>query len=338
MELINGISRMPGFERRPLYLALGNFDGVHRGHQAIIRTVVEKARTAEGCSAALIFDPHPSFLLRKDCSFALLNDIDDRAELMAALDLDYCIVEPFTAELSALSPERFVLDILRQRLKVSGVVVGYDYSFGLGGKGSADMMSYWGQELGFSVDICPLVEYSRKIVSSSKIRSLLLAGYVGEAAELLNYYFFRRGKVVKGKGIGKKMVYPTANIAVHPRLIQPGKGVYLTAVSGAGMGNLGFGVTNVGEKPTFSLAQPELETYILDYEGDLYHREICLYFLEKLRDTQAFSSPKILKEQIGLDILKARDLIRAQYYKLRTDAQASCTNRLPLGLTQPLKT
>ncbi len=317
MELINGINRWAGVDSRPLFLALGNFDGVHRGHQTIIRNAVHKAKAAQGCSAALIFDPHPSILLRPNRSFALLTDIVDRAELMSGLGLNYLIVEPFTDSLAALSPERFICDILTEKFKVSGVIVGYDYSFGRGGRGSSQMMAQLSDKMGFSVDICPIVQFQHKIVSSSLIRSLLTAGAVDEAAVLLNYYFFRRGKVIKGSGIGKKMVYPTANINVSPRLIQPGKGVYLTAVSGPASPGLAFGVTNVGERPTFSSEQAAVETYILDYEGDLYHREICLYFLQKLRETRAFASPELLKEQVTRDIFKGRELIEQRYRSLK---------------------
>ncbi len=314
MEMINGIHRWNSIDRRPLTLALGNFDGVHRGHQAIIRTAVDAARAAKGRSAALLFDPHPSMLLRPDPSFALLTDLVDRAELMAGLGLDYVIVEPFTEELAALPPERFVEDILVRKLAVSGVVVGYDYSFGRHGRGKVETMAALGEKYGFTVTICPAIRHKQKIISSSAIRSLLQKGAVAEAAALLNYYFFRHGKVIRGSGIGSKILYPTANIDIPARLIQPGQGVYLTAVAGpAAGGELLFGVTNVGAKPTFTCSRAAIETHILDFQGDLYGRTICLYFLEKLRDTRAFNSPRLLKEQISRDILQARKLIAKRY-------------------------
>jgi riboflavin kinase / FMN adenylyltransferase len=327
MELINGINRWAGVDGRPLFLALGNFDGVHRGHQTIIQSAVDKAKAAHGCSAALIFDPHPSILLRPDRSFALLTDIADRAELMAGLSLDYLIVEPFTDDLASVSPERFIEDILIDQFKVCGVVIGYDYSFGRGGRGNSQIMARWGHQMNFSVDICPLVQLNQKIVSSSTIRSLMLTGDVDEAAELLNYFFFRRGRVIKGSGIGKKLIFPTANINILPHLIQPGKGVYLTAVRGSDNPGLSFGVTHVGERPTFSCEQASVETYILDYVGDLYHREICLYFLVKLRETRAFTTPQLLKEQVARDIQRSRELIEKRYKNLLGDIRFE--NKLP---------
>ncbi|MEW5783872.1 MAG: bifunctional riboflavin kinase/FAD synthetase [Bacillota bacterium] len=315
MELIYGTERWTGPEKGPLYLALGNFDGVHLGHQTIIESAVRQALAGGGTSAALIFDPHPSMLLRPGQPFALLTDIVDRAEMMADLGLDYLIVEPFTVELAALTPEQFVRLFLQKRLGVSGVVVGNDYSFGHRGAGSAETMRQWGNTLGFSVDICRLVRYGQRNVSSSEIRKLLTEGAVEAAARLLNYYFFRRGRVVHGRGIGGKLLFPTANISALPHLIWPGCGVYLTAVGGF-RDRPRFAVTNVGCKPTFALETAGVETHILDFEGDLYHRELSVHFLEKLRDTRTFESADQLKKQIYLDIERSRELIENRFRAL----------------------
>lgn len=312
MQLINGIEQWTG-ESRPLYLALGNFDGVHRGHRRILQSVVAAARATGGIAAALIFDPHPVMVLRPEPSFTLLTDIADRAALMAALELDYLVVEPFTGELAALSPELFARNILQAKLKVSGVVVGPDYSFGRGGAGRAKTMRRLGEKLGFAVEVCPLVRFNRRVVSSSAIRALLREGAVSEAAALLKYYFFRWGRVIRGCGIGKKMVFPTANLQVSPHLLWPGEGVYLTAVGNI-TDKLLFGLTNVGARPTFAQEGMCVETHILDFHGELYNREICLYFLEKLRETVAFSSPEKLKEQVVRDIRRGKELI-GKYYR-----------------------
>ncbi len=308
MELINGAERLPE-GTKPLYLALGNFDGVHRGHQEIIRAAVNRARRENGSSGVLVFDPHPLIALRPEQPFTLLTDIADRAEIMAELGLDFMIVQPFSPEISSFSPEQFVRRILVGKLGVKGVFVGEDYSFGRQGAGSSDTLLYWGKELGFRVEISSMLKFEGKAVSSSLIRSLLLSGDVSEAAELLRYYFFRQGRVVRGYGIGKTMVYPTANIAANPRLLWPGKGVYLTAV-GKLEENILYGVTNVGSRPTFARHDTAVETHILDFNGTIYNREIRLCFLEKLRDTRTFSSPLHLKEQITADIEKSRELIR----------------------------
>lgn len=307
MEIINGVDRLPG-QDRPLYLALGNFDGVHRGHQAIIKSVVTKSRRVKGFSAALVFNPHPVLALQPEKPLVLLTDIADRAEIMAELGLDYLIIEPFTEKLASFTPEQFIKQILVEKFNVSGLFIGANYKFGRQGAGSADTLQYWSRELGFSVDVIPMLLHKGKEVSSSMIRSLLLSGAVKEAADYLNYYFFRHGKVITGYGIGKKLVYPTANILANPDLLWPGKGIYLTAVGKIENGLL-YGVTNVGPRPTFAHYDTTVETYIIDFDGTLYNREIRLCFLEKLRDTMIFDSSLQLKGQIGRDIENGRILI-----------------------------
>ncbi len=306
MELINGADRLP-VQERPLFLALGNFDGIHRGHQAIFKAVVEKARQENGVSAALIFNPHPVIALQPEKPFALLTDIVDRAEIMAELGLNYLVIESFNEELSALNPEQFIKNYLIEKMKVSGIFIGANYKFGKSGAGSAETLYSWGRKLNFSVNVISMQSYDGKEISSSLIRSLLLTGAVKEAADYLNYFFYRHGRVIKGYGIGKELVYPTANIAANPRLLWPGKGVYFTAVGKIEDGLL-FGVTNVGARPTFAHYDTAVETHILDFDRSIYDREIRLCFLEKLRDTQTFNSPHQLKDQIGRDIKQGRAL------------------------------
>ncbi len=308
MELINGIDRLPE-KARNIFVALGNFDGVHRGHQEIIREAITAARINGGCSAVLVFDPHPLVALRPEQPLEQLTDIADRAEIMAEMGLDYMIVQPFTRLFSSLSPEKFVRNILVEKLDVKSVYVGEDYSFGHHGAGSSETLVYWGKELGFSVQVRAMLQVEGKEVSSSIIRALLLSGDVSDAAEMLGYYFFRHGSVIRGYGIGKTMVYPTANIAANPRLLWPGRGVYLTAVGNLDSG-LHYGVTNVGSRPTFAHHDTTVETHILDFNSTIYNREIRICFLEKLRDTRTFSSPLKLREQIGIDIKKSRELIK----------------------------
>lgn len=308
MEIINGVDRLPA-EADFLNLALGNFDGVHRGHQAIIKAAIKESGVSGCASAALVFDPHPLVALRADNQPALLTDLADRAEIMKELGLDYMIIQPFDSRFSHLSPEQFVRFILIEKLKVRSVHVGTDYTFGRKGAGSSDTLLFWGDKLNFKVQIQPMLLINNKEVSSSKIRSLLLSGSVREAANLLGYYFFRQGKVIKGHGVGKTLVYPTANIAANARLIWPGKGVYLTAVSKL-EDKLLFGVTNVGSRPTFADHKTAVETHIMDFNKDIYHKEIRLCFLEKIRNTKTFETPSELRKQIWQDIEDSRSLLR----------------------------
>ncbi|NMD42568.1 MAG: riboflavin biosynthesis protein RibF [Firmicutes bacterium] len=298
--------------KKPLYLALGNFDGVHRGHQAVIGTAVRLARGDGGSAAALLFDPHPSVLLRPQKHFCLLTGIEERAALLEQLGLDCIFVVPFDARTAALPPEDFVRQVLLEQLQVSGVSIGFDYSFGCGGTGKEEQMQAYGRKMGFTVAVSPLERDSGGIISSSAVKKVLAEGAVKQVARLLNYYFFRRGEVVSGRGRGKKVLYPTANLKPDPGLAWPGGGVYLTAVGGLD-GPIHFGLTNVGVKPTFGDDLLTVETYILDFTGELYGRSITLYFLERLRDTLNFASPALLREQIDLDITRGRELARTCY-------------------------
>jgi len=301
LEIINSINRLPQIAK-PLFIALGNFDGVHRGHQAILKAVNEKARAEKGCSAVLIFNPHPISALRPGKPVTLLTDLADRAEIIQELNINYMIIEPFTPAFAALEPLEFVKQVLIDKLNVKGVYVGENYRFGYQGKGTAVKLDQWGKEYEFFVSIQPLVSFNNKKVSSSLIRDLILSGAVNEAADYLNYYFFREGTVTHGRGVGNKFIYPTANLISTDELLWPGQGVYLTAV-GKVKEVLLYGVTNVGSTPTFKVEDKRMiETYIIDFNKNIYNKRIRLCFLEKLRDTQEFASPEKLKEQIGKDI------------------------------------
>lgn len=305
--------RDPG---RPLYLALGNFDGVHRGHQSIIKRTVDLSRQRGGVAAVLLFHPHPRSCLQPGTPFPLLTGLPEKAEIIAALEVDYLVVQPFNLEVAALPPELFVKRFLGEGLKVSGVIIGEDYTFGRGAGGGASTLLRLGDSYGFEVEICPLLVDKDDPVSSTAIRRLISSGELSRAAELLNYYFFRSGKVVAGAGRGGRLLYPTANLEVTGDLLWPGPGVYLTAVEGVA-GEPVFGVTHVGGTPTFNRETVTVETYILDFCGDLYHRTIKLYFLERLRQIISFATPEKLKNQIDQDILRAGELAAGRYRSFR---------------------
>jgi len=308
MEIINNLVQFPP-DIKNLHLALGNFDGIHRGHQAILKAAVRQAQRAGGASAALIFNPHPLNMLRKGKNVSLLSDLVDRAEIMAELDVDYMIIEPFSEQLASLEPEQFIQKILIEKLKVNAVFIGENYRFGRLGAGNAQTLIKWGHYKGFMTVVQPLLTYKERIVSSSLIRKMLIEGSVREAAEYLNYFFYREGKVCRGSGLGHRLVYPTANLTTNGNLLWPGDGVYLTA-AGKISDHIYYGVTNVGLKPTFNnYADRTAETHLLDFDGSLYEQTIRLCFLEKLRDTRYFPSPHMLREQIAKDIQKARDLL-----------------------------
>lgn len=313
MEIIRSADSC--LEKEGLYLALGNFDGIHRGHQAVIGSAVRKARAAGGIAGVLLFEPHPSMLLNPGRRFCLLTGMEERASLMAELGLNYLIVEPFTAEMASLTPEIFVRSILLQKFRISGVCIGDDYSFGKKGAGGEGLMRQYGKSMGFEVVVRPMEEAAGTAISSSAIKKLLEEGAVERAALLLNYYFHRSGTVVSGHGRGEKLLYPTANIVPSPHLVWPGTGVYLTAVGGLERPPC-YGLTNVGTNPTFRDSELSVETHILDYCGNLYGRDITLYFLTRLRDTRSFSSPLLLREQIGNDIDRGKKMARERFARI----------------------
>lgn len=329
MEIISGsdLFRTATGVIKPLYLALGNFDGVHRGHQQIISKTVQRAQENSGCSAAYILNPHPLLALDPGNGMALLTDIADRAQIFGELGLDYLVLEPFEGKLPCFSPQDFAKIILCERLGASGVFVGSNYHFGYRGAGSAETLSKLGSEFGFSVEQVAMVQAGGKTVSSSLVRELVKAGEVKAAAFYLNYYFFRYGRVVKGAGIGRLKLLPTANVVADPGFLWPGQGVYLTAVSG--LDNLYFGLSNVGAKPTFdSYNEKMVETHLLNFTGDLYGREIRIHFLEKIRETQRFASVEQLKAALVSDVERAKNLLPAYekvVYGNRISLQAGLT-------------
>ncbi len=310
MEIIYNMKDYSG--EKGLYLALGNFDGIHRGHQAVIRSAVSGARACGALSGVLLFNPHPSMLLYPERQFCLLTGMEERSSLMAELGVDHLFVEPFNVETASLSPEAFVKKILLEKYKIKGVSIGDDYSFGRGASGRKAQMRNYGKNLGFEVTVCSIETALDQVISSSAIKKLLGEGEVEQASLLLNYYFHRRGKIVAGEGRGKMLLFPTANIVPAPHLVWPGGGVYLTAVGGLD-GKVYFGLTNVGTKPTFNDGALTVETYIIDFEGDLYGREIVIYFLMRLRDTLNFSTTAFLREQICEDIRIGKELARKRF-------------------------
>ncbi|HHX87936.1 MAG TPA: bifunctional riboflavin kinase/FAD synthetase [Firmicutes bacterium] len=316
MIWVQGLEKWPE-PGRPLYLALGNFDGVHRGHQLILNRTVDMARQNGGVSAVLVFNPHPQALFKPDLPFSMLTDLHSKAELIAALGVDYLIIQKFNLQLASTPPEVFVNKYLWEKLKVSGVIIGEDYSFGREGQGTPFTMRRLAKKYGFSVEVCPLLKYNGRLASSSAIRELINSGAVSEASGLLNYYFFRYGQVVRGAGRGNQLLYPTANLKVSSGLLWPGKGVYLTAVEGAAE-QVCFGVTNVGGTPTFQQETMSVETHILSFNGRLYGKTLKIYFLERLREIISFNDPQDLKKQIARDISLASKILDTEYQLFRT--------------------
>lgn len=284
----------------PLCLALGNFDGVHLGHQQLIKECVDFASTNQGTAAAYIFDPHPARVINPAAAPKLLVTAQRKAELLEALGLDLLIYAAFTPQVAQCSPEDFVRQILVDQLHVQQVVVGFNYSFGYRGAGTPELLKQLGTRYGFNTVIIEPVEKNGQVVSSSAIRQALEQGDIEKAADMLGSYPLLPGTVVKGEQRGGKLGFPTANLAVDQELTLPGNGVYAALAS---IDNLQVkAVVNIGRKPTFHNEYPvTVEAHLIDFNQDIYGRELRLTFLKKIRDERKFEALDDLIKQIGKD-------------------------------------
>jgi riboflavin kinase/FMN adenylyltransferase len=293
-----------GGTNRGSILAVGNFDGIHLGHQAILRADVERAHETGAVSTALTFDPPPLKLLRPEVAPLRLSTNQQRMEWFGAVGLEAAVVLPFTLELSQLSPTDFVEKILVQNLCMKTVLVGENFRFGHRQAGNVKLLRELGQRLGFEVAIIPPVEYHDEIVSSTIIRREIAAGEVSHAGRLLGRPFVLSGKVVSGTGTGSKFTFPTLNLQPDQELL-PGKGVYVTRTYFAGLLRSVRSVTNVGMRPTFNGSGLTVETHLIDYTPEPTPERIEVRFWKRLRPERKFSGPEVLREQIAKDIASA---------------------------------
>ena len=291
-------------------LTLGNFDGVHVGHQAILRRAVEQARSRDARAVALTFEPHPIAVLAPDRAPPIVQPLHDRLASLRALDVDTCVVQRFTRSFAALTPEEFVEDFVWRHLELVHVVVGYNVRFGRNRAGTVDTLRTLGGQRGFGVDVVGPVEVDGRHVSSSLVREVVQAGDVRQARRLLGRSYALRGRVVVGDRRGRTLGFPTANLHLRRRLLVPPDGVY--AVTVAVDGRSVPGVLNIGVRPTFGGARRTVEAHLLDFSGDLYRRWLVVEFVERLRGERAFSGPEALKAAIAADVAHARRIFAAE--------------------------
>ena len=292
-------------------VSVGNFDGVHRGHQALVAQAVADAREAGGTAVVLTFDPHPSRVLAPERSPATITTLDQKAELLGRFGVDRMAVLPFTPELAAQPPEEFARRILHGALEARTVVVGAGFRFGHGRQGDVALLRRLGGELDFDVHGLPPITYQDAPISSSRIREALGRGEVAGAAEMLGRLFFIDGQVVRGLGRGRTLGIPTANIAPVNETL-PGNGVYACWIRvGAGGGPWQPSVANVGRRPTFGGSETTCEAHLLDVDADFYHQPARLAFQARLRPEQAFPSPQALVAQILRDVAVGRERLAA---------------------------
>lgn len=290
-------------------VTVGTFDGVHRGHQAIIDHLRTRADARSGTSTLVSFDPHPRSVVHGE-PVPLLSTVQERAALLEELEIDRFVIVPFSEKFARLTPEAYVEEILVKRIGLQEITVGYDHRFGRKRKGDVDLLRELGNRFGFDVDIIPPQEVDQHVVSSRGIRELLSEeGNVEEAANLLGRPYQLQGIVARGEGRGRKIGYPTANLAVEdPRKLVPKRGVYATLVEEP-EGRILGGMMNIGRRPTFDEMEVTVEVHLFDFEGDLYGKRLSVQFLQRLRDEQKFESPDALAMQLSEDERHCRTII-----------------------------
>lgn len=308
MRTARGLGEVPG-DLRPPVLALGMFDGVHLGHRQVMARAAARARALGTEVLATTFEPHPLEVLRPGAGPVLLTLLDERLALFEQAGVDVALVLRFDLEFSRIPARTWLDEILLGRLRAREIVAGSSYTFGHGREGTATRLLEWGRARGLPVDLVPAVVVGGEPVSSSRIRAVLRAGRVDEAARLLGRWYSVRGRIVAGRGRGRAIGVPTANLEAPPRKVLPGRGVYATVVDVGGR-RYG-GATNVGYRPTFGEGELSVETHLLEFDGDLGGAVVTLSFVQQIRDERAFPGPEALVRQIREDIARARQLLAA---------------------------
>ncbi len=286
-------------------VGLGNFDGLHIGHMALINTLISECRLHGLHSVVYTFTKHPDHMLRKTLISPLITTNEQKAKLLSSADLDTLCYQEFDENYSRLSPDEFIQNILIDRLKIKLAVVGFNYHFGYMGKGDVEYLKKSGEKYGFRVIVVPPVKVNAEIVSSTLIRSYIKKGNMDRVFQLLGRHFSLHGTVVGGRRIGRTLGFPTANILAHPNMIVPANGVYITKTKFEG--KWVNSITNVGIAPTIRDENLfSIETHLLDYDGDLYGKAIEVCFIQKLRGEKRFESVEALKAQVAQDLKKTR--------------------------------
>jgi riboflavin kinase/FMN adenylyltransferase len=312
MHIFHGYDRVP-LDMRGAALAIGNFDGVHRGHQALIARARERAaqssrRGARHLAGAMVFEPHPREFFHPERPHFRLTTLAQKLALFERYGLELAVVIPFEQKVSKLGPEEFVEQVLVAGLGVRHVVIGYDFYFGHGRGGSASDMQRMGAELGFGVSVIDPQAEDGEVFSSSAIRAEIAQGDVKGAAEMLGHLWSVTGTVVGGAHRGTGMGFPTANI-VLPKSTVLAHGIYATFVFVGGKRHLG--AAYLGTRPTFDNGPPVLEVFLLDFDGNLYGREIEIAFVDFIRGDRRFDGMEALTVQIAADCQKAREILEA---------------------------
>ena len=313
MEIIRGLEALNKSYPNTV-LTIGNFDGVHLGHQKIILEVLKRSEEIKGTSMAVTFEPHPMKVLAPEREIRILTTLEEKAKLIEEMGVNVLLCINFNKEFANLLPDDFIEDVLVKKINAKEIIVGTNYAFGKNKKGTVELLRRRGEKYGFRVKAVRNVRIDGNIVSSSSIRSLLLKGAVYDTSTFLGRAYSIEGSVIKGKGRGKSLLnIPTANITT-PVEIAPKEGVYAVRV---GFNNSIYeGVANIGKNPTFGNTDVSYEVHLLNFSGDLLGEDIRIFFIDRLRGEQLFPDILSLEKQIRNDIERAREILSTKHPKL----------------------
>jgi riboflavin kinase/FMN adenylyltransferase len=300
--------------QREMLLSIGVFDGVHLGHQKLLTHLRDEARSRNMLSGVVTFKSHPEVVLAGENKLLWLNDLETRISLLRNLGIDMVIALPFSSELARLTARMFV-QLLKQHLKMRGLVIGPDFALGRNREGDSEKLRILGEQLGFTVEVIPEVIIDGLVVSSSNIRKALVDGDMKKVEKLTGRLFSLSGRVVRGDRRGKALGFPTANLDLRADQALPGDGVYATITRTDE--NILPSVTNIGVRPTFGVGKRLVETYILDFEGDLMGKKLEIDLVDKLRKEERFDNVEELKAQMAKDVEQARQILSERMKRAR---------------------
>lgn len=288
------------------FLTIGVFDGVHAGHRYLLKGLQQRAAEKNLLSGVITFNPHPQSVLHPDDQLPWLSNLEDRVTTFQQLGVNIVAVLTFTTKLAQLSARDFT-SLLKKYLKMRGIMVGPDFVLGRGGEGNINLLRTLGDEMKFTVEVIPPYTIDGEVVSSTLIRQALAQGDMRRVQRLLGRHFYMRGKVISSDKRGRVLGFPTANLDTEPQQALPANGIYatITQVDGKRFPS----ATNIGMRPTFGERKQIVETHLLNYEGNLYGKEIRVEFVQRLRDEQRFPSSGELKSQIEKDVRKVEALL-----------------------------
>jgi riboflavin kinase / FMN adenylyltransferase len=288
-------------------VTIGNFDGVHLGHREIFRRVRERARAQGGVSVVVTFIPHPMQVISPGTGVKLITTSKEKEALIAASGIDYMLEIPFDWAFASTPAAQFVEEVLVGTIGIESLVIGYDYAFGRGREGDINLLRQLGERFSFSVEMLGPISSGSTIYSSTAVRNMIAAGDVKGVVSVLGRHYSVTGTVIHGHQRGRGLGFPTANLAIEKELL-PSAGVYAVKVR---VGETTYdGATNIGTNPTFDDNRLSLETFLFDFDGDLYGRQVTLFFVEKLRGEMRFPNPEALIEAIAADVAKARAILK----------------------------